>query len=102
MYCCEIYPQVSLLVGCFCKSLPTNNHKQCQLYRKMKIKECVLKGYIPDIEHCGTENKNNKRLKKWENKTLFSNTSLADVFFSLEKYEIPELLNFFLLLPYKY
>ena len=36
------------------------------------------------------------------NKTLLSNTAQADVFLSLEKYEILELLDFFLLWPYKY
>ena len=68
----------------------------------MKTKECVLKGYILDIEHRPTENKNNKRYKKMGNKTLLSNTAQAEVFLSLEKYEIPELLDFFLLWPYKY
>ena len=36
------------------------------------------------------------------NKTLLSNTAQADVFLGLEKYEISELLDFFLLWPYKY
>ena len=43
------------------KRLPTNNHNQCQLHNKDKIKEFVLGGSIHGIEKQGKENKNNEK-----------------------------------------
>ena len=68
-------------------------------WKQSYLKECVLKGCIPDIEYRDTENKN--KIKK-RIKLTYWILPFPMLFLSLKKSEIPKLLDLFQLLHYHY